>query len=80
MILEKTQGLLWNCFCKGNFWNCFCKGNPRRLGVGVGRAGWEAEAQEEWRWSGCLGRLGQKVGRANLGPRAEIKEELLSEF
>jgi hypothetical protein len=34
-----------------------------------------AEAQEEWRWSGC-----EKVGQADLGGRAETKEVFPSKF
>jgi hypothetical protein len=49
-------------------------------GAGVGRAGREAEAQEEWGWLGRLGRLGQKGGPGRFGCSAKTKKQILSEF
>jgi hypothetical protein len=36
-------------------------------GEGVGQAGWEVEAQEEWRWPGRPGKRGQKGGPGRFG-------------
>jgi hypothetical protein len=43
-----------------------CLGREK-VGAGVGRAGREAEAQDEWRWSGRSGGLGQKGGPGQFG-------------
>jgi hypothetical protein len=42
--------------------------------AGLGRAGREAEAQEEWGWLGRLGKLGRKGGPGRFGYSAKTKK------